>query len=112
MVLVGGGRCGAAACTFVYLRLCPSSRRVHQQNVRPGSATSPWTPTSAVKERQLAVAAALWTHFYPFVRSVRLSQTPPELLADAAAGQQHQVREMGMKKRGQRLVSLLQEGFD
>lgn len=84
----GGG--GGAACTFVYLRLCPSSRRVHQQSVRPAPPTSPWTPAasfSAVKERHLAVAAALWTHFYPFLRSLRLSQTPPAPLADAAAGQ-------------------------
>ncbi|CAF98081.1 unnamed protein product [Tetraodon nigroviridis] len=41
---------------------------------------------SAVKERHLAVAAALWSHFYPFLRNLRLSQTPPALLADAAAG--------------------------
>lgn len=80
---------------------CPSSRRVHQQSVQPAS---PWTAASAVKERHLAVAAALWTHFYPFVRSVRLSQTPPAPLADAAAGQQNQ--NWGRKTRGQRLVYL------
>uniref|UniRef100_A0A8C4GMI1 Protein MMS22-like n=1 Tax=Dicentrarchus labrax TaxID=13489 RepID=A0A8C4GMI1_DICLA len=39
-----------------------------------------------VKERHLAVAAALWAHFFPFLRSLRLSQTPPAQLADAAAG--------------------------
>uniref|UniRef100_A0AAY4AHK6 Protein MMS22-like n=1 Tax=Denticeps clupeoides TaxID=299321 RepID=A0AAY4AHK6_9TELE len=38
------------------------------------------------KERHLAVASALWAHFYPFLRSLRLSQTPPAQLADAAAG--------------------------
>uniref|UniRef100_A0A8D3CPY1 Protein MMS22-like n=1 Tax=Scophthalmus maximus TaxID=52904 RepID=A0A8D3CPY1_SCOMX len=41
---------------------------------------------SVVKERHLAVAAALWAHFFPFLRSLRLSQTPPAQLADAAAG--------------------------
>uniref|UniRef100_A0A8B9LRI7 Protein MMS22-like n=1 Tax=Astyanax mexicanus TaxID=7994 RepID=A0A8B9LRI7_ASTMX len=39
-----------------------------------------------VKERHLAVAVALWTHFFPFLRSLRLSQTPPPQLADAATG--------------------------
>uniref|UniRef100_A0A8D0DE06 Protein MMS22-like n=1 Tax=Sander lucioperca TaxID=283035 RepID=A0A8D0DE06_SANLU len=47
-----------------------------------------WAPgnSSVVKERHLAVAAALWAHFFPFLRSLRLSQTPPAQLADAAAG--------------------------
>uniref|UniRef100_A0A3P9JHV2 Protein MMS22-like n=1 Tax=Oryzias latipes TaxID=8090 RepID=A0A3P9JHV2_ORYLA len=44
------------------------------------------TNASVVKERHLAVAAALWTHFFPFLRSLRLSQTPPAQLADTAAG--------------------------
>uniref|UniRef100_A0A3Q3WY48 Protein MMS22-like n=1 Tax=Mola mola TaxID=94237 RepID=A0A3Q3WY48_MOLML len=58
-------------------------RRVHQHTV--GSAWAP-VSTSAVKERHLAVATALWAHFYHFLRSLRLSQTPPAQLADAAAG--------------------------
>uniref|UniRef100_A0A8C4EJ61 Protein MMS22-like n=1 Tax=Dicentrarchus labrax TaxID=13489 RepID=A0A8C4EJ61_DICLA len=62
-------------------------RRVHQRSVHsaPPSAWAPAT-TSMVKERHLAVAAALWAHFFPFLRSLRLSQTPPAQLADAAAG--------------------------
>ncbi|KAM3613898.1 uncharacterized protein V6R79_006727 [Siganus canaliculatus] len=62
-------------------------RRVHQHSVH-SAPTSAWAPTShtAVKERHLAVAAALWAHFFPFLRSLRLSQTPPAQLADAAAG--------------------------
>uniref|UniRef100_A0A674MTN6 Protein MMS22-like n=1 Tax=Takifugu rubripes TaxID=31033 RepID=A0A674MTN6_TAKRU len=62
-------------------------RRVHQHSVQsaPNSSLAP-SSVSAVKERHLAVAAALWAHFYPFLRSLRLSQTPPALLADAAAG--------------------------
>lgn len=44
-------------------------------------------PLSVVKERHLAVAVTLWTHFLPFLRTLRLSQTPPEELAHAAAGQ-------------------------
>lgn len=72
---------------FVYVCLCPS-RRVHQRSVQ-SAPTSVWAPaaTSVVKERHLAVAAALWAHFFPFLRSLRLSQTPPAQLADAAAGQ-------------------------
>lgn len=63
-------------------------RRVHQHSVQsaPNPLLAP-SSVSVVKERHLAVAAALWAHFYPFLRSLRLSQTPPALLADAAAGQ-------------------------
>ncbi|XP_056142714.1 protein MMS22-like [Lampris incognitus] len=61
-------------------------RLVHQRCVQSASSLA-WTPTSGtVKERHLAVAAKLWAHFFPFLRSLRLSQTPPPLLADAAAG--------------------------
>ncbi|XP_072264772.1 protein MMS22-like isoform X2 [Pyxicephalus adspersus] len=41
---------------------------------------------SVAKERHLAVAAALWRNFFPFLKSLRLSQTPPSQLADTAAG--------------------------
>lgn len=70
--------------------VCVSSRRVHQRSVQ-SALTSAWaaSATSVVKERHLAVAAALWAHFFPFLRTLRLSQTPPPQLADAAAGQQH-----------------------
>ncbi|XP_065814041.1 protein MMS22-like isoform X2 [Labrus bergylta] len=62
-------------------------RRVHQHSVHSAS-TLAWAPVNSnvVKERHLAVAAALWAHFFPFLRSLRLSQTPPAQLADAAAG--------------------------
>ncbi|XP_034729910.1 protein MMS22-like [Etheostoma cragini] len=62
-------------------------RRVHQRSVQ-SAPTVAWAPgnSSVVKERHLAVAAALWAHFFPFLRSLRLSQTPPAQLADAAAG--------------------------
>ncbi|KAF7665951.1 hypothetical protein LDENG_00125630 [Lucifuga dentata] len=62
-------------------------RRVHQCSVQSAPALT-WAPaaTSVAKERHLAVAAALWAHFFPFLRSLRLSQTPPAQLADAAAG--------------------------
>ncbi|XP_054477240.1 protein MMS22-like [Anoplopoma fimbria] len=62
-------------------------RRVHQRSVQSAPAPA-WAPGngSVVKERHLAVAAALWAHFFPFLRSLRLSQTPPAQLADAAAG--------------------------
>ncbi|KAL6467435.1 hypothetical protein MHYP_G00231120 [Metynnis hypsauchen] len=63
-------------------------RRVQQRFNQLGSSDFPsWAPPpSVVKERHLAVAVALWTHFFPFLRSLRLSQTPPPQLADAAAG--------------------------
>ncbi|XP_060907203.1 protein MMS22-like [Labrus mixtus] len=62
-------------------------RRVHQRSVHSAS-TLAWAPVnnSVVKERHLAVAVTLWAHFFPFLRSLRLSQTPPAQLADAAAG--------------------------
>ncbi|CAB1333669.1 unnamed protein product [Coregonus sp. 'balchen'] len=67
-------------------------RRVHQHNVQPGHSACPpgaWPPppnASVGKERHLAVAAALWAHFFPFLCSLRLSNTPHAQLADAAAG--------------------------
>ncbi|CAB1333668.1 unnamed protein product [Coregonus sp. 'balchen'] len=67
-------------------------RRVHQRNVQPGHSACPpgaWPPppnASVGKERHLAVAAALWAHFFPFLCSLRLSNTPHAQLADAAAG--------------------------
>ncbi|XP_030225973.1 protein MMS22-like [Gadus morhua] len=70
-------------------------RRVHQRGVHAGPAPT-WASTtstastssssSVARERHLAVAAALWVHFFPFLRSLRLSLTPPPQLADAAAG--------------------------
>ncbi|XP_047216996.1 protein MMS22-like [Girardinichthys multiradiatus] len=62
-------------------------RRVHQRSVQSAPAPA-WAPgaASVIKERHLAVASALWVHFFPFLRSLRLSQTPPAQLADAAAG--------------------------
>ncbi|XP_070691850.1 protein MMS22-like [Pempheris klunzingeri] len=62
-------------------------RQVHQRSVH-SAPNLVWAPvtTSVVKERHLAVAAALWAHFFPFLRNLRLSQTPPAQLADAAAG--------------------------
>ncbi|KAM7420238.1 hypothetical protein PAMA_014778 [Pampus argenteus] len=75
-----------SALSFLQIAL-GQLRRVHQRSVQsaPSSAWAPAT-TSVVKERHLAVAAALWAHFFPFLRSLRLSQTPPAQLADAAAG--------------------------
>ncbi|KAL4657459.1 protein MMS22-like [Arapaima gigas] len=59
-------------------------RRVHQRSTQNSQVTSPLP--SVAKERHLAVAAALWTNFFPFLCSLRLSQTPPPQLADCAAG--------------------------
>ncbi|XP_017351933.2 protein MMS22-like isoform X2 [Ictalurus punctatus] len=57
-------------------------RRVQQCSQCAGAAL----PLGVVKERHLAVAVTLWTHFLPFLRTLRMSQTPPEELAHAAAG--------------------------
>uniref|UniRef100_A0A3P9JHE9 Protein MMS22-like n=1 Tax=Oryzias latipes TaxID=8090 RepID=A0A3P9JHE9_ORYLA len=69
-----------------FLQVVLAQLRVHQLTVQ-SAATPAWAPplNSVVKERHLAVAAALWTHFFPFLRSLRLSQTPPAQLADTAA---------------------------
>ncbi|XP_016131162.1 protein MMS22-like [Sinocyclocheilus grahami] len=64
-------------------------RRVHQRCGQPSHSVDSlsWVPLPSVaKERHQAVAAALWSHFFPFLCSMRLSQTPPPQLADAAAG--------------------------
>ncbi|XP_068616403.1 protein MMS22-like [Brachionichthys hirsutus] len=61
-------------------------RRVRQHSVQSAAPLGRTPNTSVVKERHLAVATALWAHFFPFLRSLRLSQTPPIQLADAAAG--------------------------
>ncbi|TRY84629.1 hypothetical protein DNTS_001352, partial [Danionella cerebrum] len=65
-------------------------RRVHQRCGQPfHSADSPAFAAclpSVAKERHHAVAAGLWSHFFPFLFSMRLSQTPPPQLADAAGG--------------------------
>ncbi|KAG2468300.1 MMS22 protein, partial [Polypterus senegalus] len=41
---------------------------------------------SVAKERHLAIATVLWKNFFPYLKSLRLSQTPPPQLADTAAG--------------------------
>ncbi|XP_057691205.1 protein MMS22-like [Corythoichthys intestinalis] len=61
-------------------------RRAHQCCVRSGPILTRMTTNNVVKEPHLAVAVALWAHFFPFLRDLRLSQTPPAQLADAAAG--------------------------
>ncbi|XP_029452535.1 protein MMS22-like [Rhinatrema bivittatum] len=38
------------------------------------------------KEHHQAVASALWRNFFPYLKSLRLSETPPLQLADTAAG--------------------------
>lgn len=43
-------------------------------------------PLSVVKEHHLAVASELWKNFFPYLKTLRLSQTPPPQLADTAAG--------------------------
>ncbi|XP_069091634.1 protein MMS22-like [Pleurodeles waltl] len=41
---------------------------------------------SVVKEHHLAVASELWKNVFPYLKTLRLSQTPPPQLADTAAG--------------------------
>lgn len=63
-------------------------RRVHHRSSVHLAPNLTWAPSNASmgKVRHLAVASALWAHFFPFLRGLRLSQTPPAQLADAAAG--------------------------
>ncbi|KAM9317285.1 protein MMS22-like [Gastrophryne carolinensis] len=62
-------------------------RNIHCRATQGQENTSFHAQTSSVaKERHLAVAAALWRNFFPFLKSLRLSQTPLSQLADTAAG--------------------------
>ncbi|XP_077343336.1 protein MMS22-like isoform X1 [Lithobates pipiens] len=62
-------------------------RNIHSRAVQGhGNAGIQAQSLSVAKERHLAVAAALWRNFFPFLKSLRLSQTPPAQLADTAAG--------------------------
>nr|XP_033791664.1 protein MMS22-like [Geotrypetes seraphini]XP_033791665.1 protein MMS22-like [Geotrypetes seraphini] len=64
-------------------------RHVHKcfsQGHRPGASGLHALPLFVAKEHHQAVASALWKNFFPYLKSLRLSQTPPPQLADAAAG--------------------------
>lgn len=69
--------------TTLCVSTCFCCRRVQQCSQCASAAL----PLIVVKERHLAVAVTLWTRFLPFLRTLRLSQTPPEELAHAAAGE-------------------------
>uniref|UniRef100_A0A673KNI5 Protein MMS22-like n=1 Tax=Sinocyclocheilus rhinocerous TaxID=307959 RepID=A0A673KNI5_9TELE len=72
-----------------FLQTVLAQLRVHQRCGQPSHSVDSlsWVPLPSVaKERHQAVAAALWSHFFPFLCSMRLSQTPPPQLVDAAAG--------------------------
>ncbi|KAK3513133.1 hypothetical protein QTP70_003775 [Hemibagrus guttatus] len=75
--------CGAKEldAVFDFLQVALTQLRRVQQCSQCASTA---LPLSVVKERHLAVAVTLWTHFLPFLRQI--SQTPPEELAHAAAG--------------------------
>ncbi|KAF7692774.1 protein MMS22-like [Silurus meridionalis] len=77
--------CGARELDTVldFLQLALTQLRRVQQCSQCASAA---VPLNVVKERHLAVAVTLWTHFLPFLRTLRMSQTPPEELAHSAAG--------------------------
>ncbi|KAM4694938.1 protein MMS22-like isoform 2-T2 [Discoglossus pictus] len=51
-----------------------------------GNAGTHAQSLSVAKERHLAVATALWRNFFPFLKNLRLSPTPPSQLADTVAG--------------------------
>ncbi|XP_026868330.2 protein MMS22-like [Electrophorus electricus] len=78
----------STALSFLQTALAQLRRvqRLCHQHGCPADSSSWAPPPSVAKERHLAVATALWTHFFPFLRSLRLSQTPPAQLADAGAG--------------------------
>ncbi|XP_044305201.1 protein MMS22-like [Varanus komodoensis] len=63
-------------------------RTVHKhlnQRLPLGNTGPNAQPLSVAKEHHLAVARALWKNFFPYLKSQRMLQTPPQL-ADAAAG--------------------------
>ncbi|XP_056422127.1 protein MMS22-like isoform X2 [Hyla sarda] len=60
-------------------------RNIHNRAAQ-GHGNAGTHARSVAKERHLAVAGALWRNFFPFLKSLRLSQTPPSQLADTAAG--------------------------
>nr|XP_015210975.1 PREDICTED: protein MMS22-like isoform X2 [Lepisosteus oculatus] len=64
----------------VYKRSAQSLQQSHTAAVQ--NAPTPFV----AKERHLAIASALWGNFFHFLKSLRLSQTPPPQLADTAAG--------------------------
>ncbi|XP_066558733.1 protein MMS22-like isoform X2 [Amia ocellicauda] len=55
------------------------------QQIPTAAALNAPTPFVA-KERHLAISSALWGNFFHFLKSLRLSQTPPPQLPDTAAG--------------------------
>ncbi|XP_030054263.1 protein MMS22-like [Microcaecilia unicolor] len=64
-------------------------RDVHKgssQGHRSGTSDLHVPPLYVAKEHHQAIASALWKNFFPYLKSLRLSQTPPPELADATAG--------------------------
>uniref|UniRef100_A0A6I8S937 Protein MMS22-like n=1 Tax=Xenopus tropicalis TaxID=8364 RepID=A0A6I8S937_XENTR len=62
-------------------------RNIHSRSIQgPGNNSSHAQTLLVVKEHHLAVANGLWRNFFPFLKNLRLSQTPPSQLADTAAG--------------------------
>uniref|UniRef100_A0A8C3GSP3 Protein MMS22-like n=1 Tax=Corvus moneduloides TaxID=1196302 RepID=A0A8C3GSP3_CORMO len=65
-------------------------RSVHErvsQGLQLGNTAPDAQIPLVAKEHHLAVASALWRNFFPYLKSQRMSQTPPSpQLADAAAG--------------------------
>ncbi|NXR59915.1 MMS22 protein, partial [Rhadina sibilatrix] len=70
----------------VLARLRSVHERVSQRLQLGNTAPDTLLPLVA-KEHHLAVASALWRNFFPYLKSQRMSQTPPSpQLADTAAG--------------------------
>ncbi|XP_041418948.1 protein MMS22-like isoform X2 [Xenopus laevis] len=61
-------------------------RNIHRRAQGHGNPGSHAQSLLVGKEHHLAVASALWRNFFPFLKNLRLSQTPPSQLADTAAG--------------------------
>ncbi|XP_033873694.3 protein MMS22-like [Acipenser ruthenus] len=71
----------------VLARLRSVYKRSSQSLQQSHTAAAQKAPSPFVaKERHLAIAGALWRNFFHFLKSLRLSQTPPPQLADTAAG--------------------------
>ncbi|MEE6475885.1 hypothetical protein FKM82_010885 [Ascaphus truei] len=62
-------------------------RNIHSRSAQGRGNTGTHAQSlSLTKEHHLAVASALWRNFFPFLKSLRLSQMPHSQLADTAAG--------------------------
>ncbi|KAG8444746.1 hypothetical protein GDO86_009787 [Hymenochirus boettgeri] len=76
------------SCVLTFLQTAVAKlRNIHSSSVQAYGKMGPNAQSLlVVKEHHLAVASGLWRNFFPFLKNLRLSQTPPSQLADTVAG--------------------------